>query len=233
MSPEPAHPSQPAAPKDAGPDAALPNQPGGEPLSEGQSRTATPIPPPQRRGLVGVAVLASLAGLGWSWWRERSSDKSTRAGAGTGADQRTRTPADAALDVFWQAQFDTPGGQKLLTNSFKNRPLLINFWATWCPPCIEELPLIEAFYRQNSSNGWQVLGIAADKPEAVNRFLTQLPLSFPLAIAGLEGVALSRSLGNLAGGLPFTVVLGRDGRVIQRKMGQIRADDLKEWAALR
>ena len=95
------------------------------------------------------------------------------------------------------------------------------------------MPLIEAFYRQNGSNGWQVLGIAADKADSVVNFLTKLPLSFPIAIAGLEGVALSRSLGNLAGGLPFTVVVGRDGQVIQRKMGQIQPEDLRNWVALR
>lgn len=167
-----------------------------------------------------AAVSAGAAGLGWAWWRERPSN----------------LPIGSALPglaELWAAEFDTPGGQKLAAARFKGRPLLINFWATWCPPCVEELPLIEAFYRQNGSKGWQVLGIAADKADSVVNFLTKLPLSFPIAIAGLEGVALSRSLGNLAGGLPFTVVVGRDGQVIQRKMGQIQPEDLRNWAALR
>ena len=138
------------------------------------------------------------------------------------------------LDGEWDALLGHEAvAQALAAAGFKGRPLLINFWATWCPPCIEELPLIEAFYRQNSSNGWQVLGIAADKKSSVASFLIKMPLSFPIAIAGLEGVAVSRSLGNLAGGLPFTVVLGRDGQVIQRKIGQIQPEDLHNWAALR
>lgn len=177
---------------------------------------------PKRRQwmLRAAAVTAGAAGLGWAWWRERPSNLPT-------------VPPLPGLAELWAAEFDTPGGQKLAAARFKGRPLLINFWATWCPPCVEELPLIEAFYRQNSANGWQVLGIAADKTDSVVNFLTKLPLSFPIAIAGLEGVALSRSLGNLAGGLPFTVVVGRNGQVIQRKMGQIQTEDLRNWAALR
>ncbi len=174
--------------------------------------------PKRREWLAGTtAAVAALAGFGWAWWRERPAEALT----------------DPALMAFWQAHFETPGGQSLAAAGFKGRPLLINFWATWCPPCVEELPLIEAFYRQNSASGWQVLGIAADKKNSVSSFLTKIPLSFPIAIAGLEGVTLSRSLGNLAGGLPFTVVLGRDGQVVQRKMGQIQPDDLRNWAALR
>ena len=171
----------------------------------------------RRRWLVGsTAAVAVAAGVGWARWRDYTAE----------------TTADPALAVFWQTQFETPAGSKLATVGFKGRPLLINFWATWCPPCVDELPLIEAFYRKNSSNGWQVLGIAADKTSSVTAFLAKLPLSFPVAIAGLDGIALSRALGNLAGGLPFTVVLGRDGQVIQRKIGQIQPQDLHHWASL-
>ena len=178
----------------------------------------TPRRADRRTWLMGsTAAITAATGVGWAWWREHSA----------------QTLADPALAAFWQAQFETPAGAKLAVAGFKGHPLLINFWATWCPPCVEELPLIEAFYRQNNLNGWQVLGIAADKASAVSSFLAKLPLSFPIAIAGLDGVALSRSLGNLAGGLPFTVVLGRDGQVIQRKIGQIQPQDLRNWAALR
>ena len=116
--------------------------------------------------------------------------------------------------------------------SLKGRLLVLNFWATWCPPCVEELPLIDAFFRENSKKGWQVLGLAVDQLAAVNRFLATAPVSFPIALAGLPGVALSQSLGNLGGGLPFTVLFGRDGSVLHRKMGRVSPDDLRAWATL-
>ena len=116
--------------------------------------------------------------------------------------------------------------------SFQGRPLLINFWATWCPPCIEELPLIEAFYQENKAKSWQVLGLAVDKPDRVQSFLKSTPLSFPIAMAGLEGTELSRELGNPTGSLPFSVVFSSDGQIAQRKLGRLQAQDLDQWRGL-
>lgn len=78
-----------------------------------------------------------------------------------------------------------------------------------------------------------MLGLAVDQLAAVNNFLAKAPVKFPIALAGMSGVALSKSLGNLGGGLPFTVVLGRDGSVLHRKMGRVTPDDLRAWAALK
>ncbi len=117
--------------------------------------------------------------------------------------------------------------------SFQGRPLLVNFWATWCAPCVEELPLINDFYRQNKANGWQVIGLAVDKLASVQTFLQKMPLDFPVGMAGLGGTELSRALGNLVGGLPFSVVLGGDGSLMQRKMGRLTPADLSAWVRLK
>ena len=116
---------------------------------------------------------------------------------------------------------------------FKGRPRLINFWATWCPPCVEEFPVINNFYLQNKAAGWQVLGLAVDGPLAVSKFLEKMPLAFPVALAAMGGVELGRNLGNLTGGLPFSVALSADGQVLQRKMGRLTTIDLAAWAAIK
>lgn len=174
-----------------------------------------PAPQRSRRWILGaVGVTAAAAGIASAWWR----------------NGRQSPPAPEGL---WARQWASPTGLTFSMQSFQGRPLLINFWATWCPPCIEELPLIEAFYLQNKANGWQVLGLAVDKPERVQSFLKTSPLSFAIGMAGLEGTELSRELGNLTGSLPFTVVFSSDGQIAQRKLGRITQQDLDQWRGLR
>ncbi|HEX5738649.1 MAG TPA: TlpA disulfide reductase family protein [Hydrogenophaga sp.] len=155
------------------------------------------------------------AGAGVAWWRFRPA--AVMAGA------------EAA---FWEARFDGPLGESVRLADWRGRPLLVNFWATWCPPCVEELPLLNAFHAAHSPKGWQVLGLAVDQAAPVRSFLQKLPLNFPVGMAGFAGTELSRSLGNLTGGLPFTVVFDAAGFVVHRKIGQISEADLTQWALL-
>ena len=92
--------------------------------------------------------------------------------------------------------------------------------------------MLNQFYQAQRAKGWQVLGLAVDQDAAVQRFLQRMPLAFPVALAGMSGTQLTRELGNSAGGLPFTVVFGRQGEVQHRKMGQLLASDLQNWASL-
>jgi hypothetical protein len=88
------------------------------------------------------------------------------------------------------------------------------------------MPLIDTFYQQQRERGWQVLGLAVDQAPAVQQFLQRVPVTFPIGMAGLPGVDLSRALGNATGGLPFTVVFSPDGEVAHRQIGKLTAQDL-------
>jgi len=181
-----------------------------EPESSGAS------PQPRRRFLyAGVGAAAALAGAGYAWWKFQPSDV-----------------ADDASDKLWPLSFQTPAGATLAMQSLRGRPLLLNFWATWCPPCVEELPLLDSFFREHSAKSWQVLGLAIDQPSAVRSFLQKTPVSFPVGMAGLGGTELTKTFGNLTGGLPFTVVIGASGKVLQRRMGRVTAADLAQWSRL-
>jgi thiol-disulfide isomerase/thioredoxin len=160
----------------------------------------------------GVAGLAAIVGAGVAWKRQE-----------LGAIE------PEALNAFWAAEFDTPTGEPLSMKALQGRPLVINFWATWCTPCIEEIPLIDAFFRENQSKGWQVLGLAIDQPSRVRQFLTQFPVNYKIGLAGLNGTELGKILGNDVGGLPFTVVLNANGQLILRKLGKLTADVIKKW----
>jgi thiol-disulfide isomerase/thioredoxin len=161
----------------------------------------------------GVAALAAIAGAGVAWKRHAVNGI---------------TPH--ALAAFWATEFETPAGDALSMKTLQGRPLVINFWATWCAPCIEEMPLIDAFFRQNEQKNWQVLGLAIDQPSRVRQFLKQFPVRYTIGLAGLSGTELGKMLGNEAGGLPFTVVLDANGQLVQRKLGKLTPDDIKKWS---
>lgn len=158
------------------------------------------------------------------------------AGGGAGLAWRKANQQSAALLAveadFWQQQFKQLDESALSMGLLRGKPLLVNFWATWCPPCVEELPLLDAFYREHAAKSWQVIGLAVDQAAPVARFLQQRPLSFPVALAGFAGVELSRSLGNLNGGLPFSVVFDATGALVYRKLGKLSVGDLQGIARL-
>jgi len=168
---------------------------------------------PRRRWLqvaavAGVAGAAAAAGLVWQ--QQRAS----------------QAPAGPP----WTERFPTPDGGELVMASLHGRPLVLNFWATWCPPCIKELPDLDRFHQAWGPKGWQVVGLAVDNLRAVKEFLQRQPLGFAVGMAGLEGTTLSRQLGNEQGALPFTAVFDAKGAVVQRKLGQTTYDELVRWA---
>lgn len=159
---------------------------------------------------LGVAATATAAGLGLAW--------------------QSRFRSTAAQAAFWQQQFKDQQDRVRAMSDFAGKPLLLNFWATWCPPCLEELPLLDSFFNQNKVNGLQMLGLAVDQEPSVKHFLAHSPLSYPVGLVGYPGLQWSRSLGNEAGGLPFTVFFDATGRMLGHKIGALNPDDLRAWA---
>lgn len=170
----------------------------------------------RRRWLLGGVGLAAASGAGWLAWQQLQG----------------ATRNDAAVQAFWDLQLPQPDGGMLALSTLRGKPVLVNFWATWCPPCVEELPLLDQFYQSRRAQGWQLLGLAIDQPSAVRAFLARRPLSFPIGLAGLGGTELSRELGNSNGGLPFSVLFDPAGRLVERKLGRLHAEDLERWQRL-
>jgi len=160
----------------------------------------------------GVAAAAAAVGAGVAWQRQAGGELSAE-----------------ALAQLWSAEFESPSGETLSMKVLQGRPVVINFWATWCTPCVEEMPLIDAFFRQNESKGWQVVGLAIDQPSRVRQFLNQFPVTYAIGLAGLSGTELGKILGNDVGGLPFTVVLNAKGDLIQRRLGKLSPKDIDKW----
>jgi thiol-disulfide isomerase/thioredoxin len=135
-----------------------------------------------------------------------------------------------AADLLASRFADLSGQPRRLVD-WRGKALLVNFWATWCAPCREEIPLLDAAQQQYASRGLQVVGIAIDNAANVRQYATSIKIDYPLLLADSAAVGLMRSLGNASGGLPFTVLLDRSGRLVDRRLGPYSAAELQAAVA--
>jgi thiol-disulfide isomerase/thioredoxin len=165
----------------------------------------------RRHLLVGAGAAAAASGAGLSFWSSRRAAERTLG------------------DDFWSLRLASAAGGEVALEGYRGRRLVLNFWATWCPPCIREMPALDRFQRDFAAQGWQVLGLAVDQIAPVLVFSLKVPVSFPLLIAEGPGLLLAQRLGNL-GGLPFTALFDTRGRLQQSKAGETSYDELAGWA---
>ena len=130
-------------------------------------------------------------------------------------------PPISLNDVEGQVVSLQPGG----------RPLLINYWASWCPPCVEEMPMLDALASNQAVDGVQVVGIALDESINVIRFLDEHPVDFPIRLESAGPSDSSVMLGNTRGVLPYSVLIDAEGRLQKTKLGAFRKDELESWIA--
>lgn len=166
-----------------------------------------------RLPLILVAVLAVGLGIGLSIWR------------------LSPKPVDLPAQWVFELSFPDSKGDQVALSSVRGRHTVVNFWATWCPPCVEEMPELSLIHREFSPKGVNVIGLAIDSPSAVRSFLETREFSYPLLITGASGSELGKRLGNAIEALPYTVLINEDGNVIKQKLGRIREEELRAWIA--
>ncbi|AXK72666.1 TlpA family protein disulfide reductase [Lysobacter sp. TY2-98] len=177
------------------------------------------------RTVVIVAVLAGAIGV--------VASLATDPGWRTRLDQALdRIPASRAGQAVPAIDLPAPdGGRHTLSALAAGRPVLINLWASWCGPCLEEMPALDRFAKQQGANGVQVVGIALDDAAAVRAFLKAHPVSYPVLVDAAGPADTGVRLGNSRGVLPYSVLVGANGRVLRRWAGPLQAADLDDWAA--
>lgn len=130
---------------------------------------------------------------------------------------------------FTLKRLDTGAPVKL--SELKGKPIVLNFWASWCGPCLKEMPMLVQAQANVGEKGPIILGVAMDDPAPVRAYLAAHPVNYPILIGSLDNPSISLSLGNVGEVLPFSVLLDENGRVLFSRRGVLDADDLKAWAA--
>jgi thiol-disulfide isomerase/thioredoxin len=159
----------------------------------------------------GISLLALLAGVFSSQWISQ-----------------TGLASDPSIKAFFANPWQTPDGKPSNSENWRGKVLVVNFWASWCPPCVEEMPALDKMAQEYASKNVLIVGIGIDSPSNIREFLQKTPVSYPIVIGGLEGSNLSKQMGNTQGALPYTVVINAKGKSIYTKLGKISEEELKK-----
>ncbi|MDB5990501.1 MAG: alkyl hydroperoxide reductase [Herbaspirillum sp.] len=137
---------------------------------------------------------------------------------------KPQTLQTKALTQLFAQTLPDPAGQPQPLSKLQGKPLLINFWASWCGPCVEEMPALEALHKEMPA--LQIIGIGVDSAPKISEFAAKLKIDYPLYVAGSNAISVMRDLGNTVGGLPFTLLVGADGTIQQTYIGALDFDKL-------
>jgi len=162
---------------------------------------------PFRNGVI-LAVAAVIALTAGAWWAIRD------------------TAPKQAEALFALSLPDTSGTPQSL-GQWRGKVLVVNFWATWCEPCREEMPEFVRAQQELGPRGLQFVGIAVDQADKVGRFAQELHLNYPALIGGYDAMEVSQGLGNRLAALPFTIVVDRQGRVAETHLGPLKPNQLR------
>ena len=126
-------------------------------------------------------------------------------------------------------EFERHAGGKLKLTDLHGKLVLLNFWATWCAPCLKEIPLLVEAQARHAARGLQIVGVAVDDIDPVRSFAQRLKVNYPLMAGGPEVYEAMHDLGAQLEALPFSVLIAPDGRILDRASGDLSAEELKEW----
>jgi len=135
----------------------------------------------------------------------------------------------ASANTFFSQSFPDASGKQHVFSDYRGKVVVINFWATWCVPCVKEIPELSKISTEYSQRNVVFVGIGIDNASSIAEFQQKIPTSYPLLVAGATGSDLVREFGDTAGALPYTLILDDKGTVRATKLGPISEKELRAW----
>jgi thiol-disulfide isomerase/thioredoxin len=186
-----------------------------------------------------AALIAAVFGAGAGWllngpgplWRSDLAQRALQGMADAGAPPVPQGVVVAELqDPMPRLRLPGLDGRTVtLPQDYAGRPLLINVWASWCGPCIEEMPELQRYSERQGTSGVQVIGLALDDAEAVRAFLKRVPVDYPIMLDAPGPADASVQLGNRRGVLPYSVLIDREGRLVRQRLGPFMPGELDDF----
>ncbi len=133
-----------------------------------------------------------------------------------------------STESLYASSFVDKMGTPQPISQWRGKILVVNFWASWCPPCLEEMPSLNQFHQQYQAKGVQVVGISTEDINALKKFEQQLKLDYPILAGDAEAMSLAQSLGNDRSILPFTVIIDKSGKIAQIVFGKLEKTTLEK-----
>jgi len=142
-------------------------------------------------------------------------------------------PTETSSTLSTLPEFNLPdlSGRQHNISEWKGRILVLNFWATWCPPCLKEIPDFIALQQQYADKGVQFIGIALEDKESVDTYAAATKINYPILLGGDNGITLAHQLGNNMDAVPYTLIIDRQGQIIYRHRGELSKKQLLEIIA--
>ena len=176
-----------------------------------------------------AAVLLSLAGVALYLdhrFSQKPAPAATQAPAITTQSAPPAPIADASAGAIYALSKVDQLGKSQSFAQWSGKLLVINFWATWCAPCLEEMPMFTQMQQTHAASGLQIIGIAADTAAKVQSFATKLKIDYPLFADEANALGFSKRLGNRLGLLPHTIAIAPNGQIVFNKMGKVSEEEL-------
>ena len=135
---------------------------------------------------------------------------------------------NAPANVLLDARFNTLDGKEVALKTWQNKVIVLNFWATWCPPCREEMPELSKMQDQYKNKNLVVIGLSTDDLETTKTFIQSNPVSYPVLAGDMQAMNFAESLGNNQGVLPYTVVIDEKGHIVKSFFGRVNQNLLEK-----